>query len=52
MDCGDAGQPLSRRVAEDLAPFPRWNPHLHDPGEGEVKHGRKISLVNFYTDNS
>ncbi len=51
MDCGDAGHILlSKRVAEDLAPFPRWNPHLHDLGECEVKHGRKISLVNFYTD--
>jgi adenylate cyclase len=50
MDCGDAGHILlSKRVAEDLAPFPRWNPHLHDLGECEVKHGRRISLVNFYT---
>jgi len=52
MDCGDAGHILlSKRVAEDLAPFPRWNPHLHDLGECEVKHGRRISLVNFYTDD-
>ena len=52
MDCGDAGHILlSRRLAEDLAPFPKWNPHLHDLGECEVKHGRKISLVNFYTDD-
>jgi len=51
MDCGDAGHILlSKRVADDLAPFPRWNPHLHDHGECEVKLGRKISLVNFYTD--
>jgi len=51
MDCGDAGHILlSKRVADDLAPFPRWNPHLHDLGEYEVKHGRRISLVNFYTD--
>jgi hypothetical protein len=51
IDCGDAGHVLlSKRVAEDLAPFPRWNPHLHDLGECEVKHGRRISLVNFYTD--
>nr|MDQ6914154.1 hypothetical protein [Verrucomicrobiota bacterium] len=50
MDCGDAGHILlSKRVAEDLTPFPRWNPHLHDIGECEVKHGRKVSLVNFYT---
>jgi TolB-like protein/class 3 adenylate cyclase/Tfp pilus assembly protein PilF len=51
MDCGDAGHILlSKRVADDLAPFPRWNPHLHDLGECEVKHGRKVSLVNFFTD--
>jgi predicted ATPase/Tfp pilus assembly protein PilF len=51
MDCGDAGHILlSKRVGEDLAPFPRWNPHLHDIGECEVKHGRRISLINFYTD--
>jgi len=50
MDCGDAGHILlSKRVADDLAPYSRWNPHLHDLGECEVKHGRKISLVNFYT---
>ena len=51
MDCGDAGHILlSKRVADDLAPFPRWNPLLHELGECEVKHERKISLVNFYTD--
>lgn len=50
-DCGDAGHILlSKRFAEDLAPYSRWNPHLHDLGECEVKHGRKVSLVNFYTD--
>jgi TolB-like protein/Flp pilus assembly protein TadD len=51
MDCGDAGHILlSRRVADDLAPFPRWNPYLHGLGECKVKHGRRISLVNFYTE--
>ena len=51
-DCGDAGHILlSKRFAEDLAPYSRWNPHLHDLGECEVKHGRKVSLVNFYTEN-
>jgi TolB-like protein/Flp pilus assembly protein TadD len=51
MDCGDAGHILlSKRAAEDLAPLPRWNPHLHELGECEVKHGRRISLVNFYTE--
>ncbi len=51
MDCGDDGHILlSKRVADDLVPFPRWNLHLHELGECEVKHGRKISLFNFYTD--
>jgi hypothetical protein len=50
MDCGDAGHILlSMHVADDLAAYPRWNRHLHNLGECEVKHGRKISLVNFYT---
>src|ERR1700731_538278 len=49
MDCGDAGHILlSRRVAEDLEPYPRWRPYLHPLGECEVKHGHKVSLVNFY----
>jgi TolB-like protein/Flp pilus assembly protein TadD len=49
MDCGEAGHILlSKRVAEDLAPFPRWNPYLHELGERQVKHGRKIALVNFH----
>ena len=51
MDCGDAGHILlSKRVADDLAAYSRWNAHLHELGECEVKHGRKIALVNFYTD--
>ena len=51
MDCGDAGHILlSKHVAEDLAPHPRWNRYLHDLGECEVKHGMRISVVNFYDD--
>src|SRR5262245_49646853 len=51
MDCGDTGHILlSKHVAEDLAPHPRWNRCLHDLGECGVKHGSKVSLVNFYTD--
>src|SRR5215468_8823334 len=51
MDCGDAGHILlSKHVAEDLAPHPRWNRHLHDLGECEVKHGVHVSVVNFYDD--
>ena len=52
MDCGDAGHILvSKRVADDLAPYPRWNRHLHDLGECEVKHRRKVSLFNFYSES-
>jgi len=51
MDCGDAGHILlSRHVAEDLEHYPHWKPYLHELGECEVKHGHKISLVNFCDD--
>src|SRR4051794_23826216 len=51
MDCGDAGHILvSRHVADDLAQYPRWQPLLEDLGECEVKHGHKISVVNFHSD--
>ena len=50
MDCGDAGHILlSKHVAEDLEEYPHWQPHLHDLGECEVKHGIRLSLVNLYT---
>jgi class 3 adenylate cyclase len=50
MDCGDAGHILlSKRVAEDLEQYRQWQPHLHDLGECEVKHGVRISIVNLYT---
>jgi TolB-like protein/Flp pilus assembly protein TadD len=53
MDCGDAGHILlSRHVAEDLEQYRHWQPHLHDLGECEVKHGLKLSVVNFYTDEA
>ena len=49
-DCGDSGHILvSKRAADDLAPYPRWNPHLHDLGQIEVKHGVVVHLVNLYT---
>src|SRR3954453_9963625 len=51
MDCGDAGHILlSKRVADDLEQYPRWRPHLHELGECEIKHGQKISVINFYKD--
>jgi hypothetical protein len=49
MDCGDAGHILlSKRVADDLAPYAKWQPYLHEIGECEVKHGLRIQLVNFH----
>src|SRR5437016_4560284 len=51
MDCADAGHILvSRHVAEDLEHYPRWKLYLHELGECEVKHGHRVSLVNFYDD--
>src|SRR6266487_29898 len=50
MDCGDAGHILlSKHVAEDLEQYPHWQPHLHELGECEVKHGVHVSVVNLYT---
>src|SRR4029077_9710547 len=50
MSCGDAGHILlSKRIANDLAQFKHWRPHLHDIGETEVKHGARIGLVNLFT---
>jgi TolB-like protein/class 3 adenylate cyclase/Tfp pilus assembly protein PilF len=50
MDCGDAGHILlSKHVAEDLEEYPHWQPHLHELGECEVKHGARVSVVNLYT---
>src|SRR5256886_14080713 len=53
MDYGDAGHILvSKRVAEDLQQNGRWRPHLHDLGEVEVKHGERVHVFNFYTDDA
>jgi TolB-like protein/class 3 adenylate cyclase/Tfp pilus assembly protein PilF len=51
MGCGDAGHILvSKHVAEDLEEYERWRPLLHDLGSCEVKHGRRVSVVNLYGD--
>src|SRR5215470_6791405 len=51
MDCGDSGHILvSKHVAEDLEEYPHWQPHLHELGECEVKHGMRVSVVNLYTE--
>jgi TolB-like protein/class 3 adenylate cyclase/Tfp pilus assembly protein PilF len=50
MDCGDAGHILvSKRVADDLAQDSLWQPHLHELGEVDVKHGAKVAIFNVYT---
>src|SRR5213594_1692643 len=50
MDCGDGGHLLlSKHVAEDLEEYPHWQPHLHELGECEVKHGVRVSVMNLYT---
>src|SRR2546430_17114949 len=52
MDCGDAGHVLvSKHMAEDLEQYGHWKRHLHDLGEGEVKHGVRVAVVNLYTEN-
>src|SRR5438445_8517901 len=51
MDCGDAGHILiSKHAAEDLEQYGHWQPHLHDLGECEVKHGVRVHVVNLYTE--
>jgi TolB-like protein/class 3 adenylate cyclase/Flp pilus assembly protein TadD len=52
MDCGEAGHILlSKHVAEDLEHYRYWQPYLHDLGTVEVKHGLRLGLVNFYSDD-
>lgn len=51
MDCGDAGHILlSKHVADDLAHYGHWRPHLHDLGECEVKHRMRIHIFNLHKD--
>src|SRR5215468_781450 len=52
MECGDAGHILlSKHLADDLAEYRHWRPHLHDLGECDVKYGLRLHLVNLYKDN-
>ncbi|PYL26020.1 MAG: hypothetical protein DMF37_03345 [Verrucomicrobia bacterium] len=52
LDCGDAGHILlSAHISEDLAQYRHWQPHLHDLGECEVKHGLRLHLFNLYKEN-
>jgi TolB-like protein/Tfp pilus assembly protein PilF len=51
LDCGDAGHILlSNHVADDLTQYRQWQPHLHDLGECEVKHGMRLGIVNLCKD--
>jgi TolB-like protein/Flp pilus assembly protein TadD len=50
MNCGDAGHILlSKRAAEDLEQYSKWQPRLHHLGQFEVKHGVKLDIINLYT---
>ena len=40
---------LSKHLAEDLAQYRHWQPHLHDLGECEVKHGATGSNSSIYS---
>jgi TolB-like protein/class 3 adenylate cyclase/Tfp pilus assembly protein PilF len=52
LDCGDAGHILlSAHIAEDLTQYRHWQRYLHDLGECEVKHGRRLHVFNLYKDN-
>ncbi len=52
MSYGDGGHILvSKRTADDLMEYPRWQPYLHEIGECTMKHGVKMVLVNFYKDD-
>src|SRR5947207_7263419 len=52
MDCGDPGHILlSQHVAEDLVHYRQWQPNLRDLGECEVKHGVRLHLFNFCSNN-
>src|SRR5881397_3078568 len=51
MDCGDAGHILlSKHLADDLTHYRHWQPHLHDLGECDVKHGFRLHVFNLYRD--
>jgi TolB-like protein/cytochrome c-type biogenesis protein CcmH/NrfG len=50
MECGDAGHILlTRQVAESLAFYRHWQPHLQHLGQYQMKEGGMLSLVNLYT---
>ena len=53
MDCGDAGHILVSKAAADLlVEVKGWEPLLHDLGETEVKHKRRLHLFNLWTDEA
>jgi len=53
MDCGDGGHILvSKAVADVLDQVSTWETALHDLGEAEVKHGVRVHIYNFYTEDA
>src|SRR6266516_3445262 len=52
LECGDAGHILlSGHVADDLAEYRHWQPHLRELGECEVKHGLRLHIFNLCKDD-
>ena len=51
MDTGDGGHILlSKTIADYLMPSENWSKRLHDLGEVEVKHKRRVHLYSLYDD--
>jgi hypothetical protein len=52
MDCGDADHILiSKALADTLLQVGAWKNLVHALGEASVKHGVRIHLYNFFSDN-
>ena len=53
MDCADAGHILMSQVhASFLREFESLQPHLHEIGEAEVKHGVRVALVSYWDERA
>jgi hypothetical protein len=38
------------QLLDDLGQYEKWRPYLHDLGAVGVKHGVRVEVVNFYTE--
>jgi len=48
MDCGEAGHILLTKATADFLLETNWADCIHDAGEFEVKHGKRIHLYNVF----